>query len=305
MKILNLSLMVEHTPNGFQKAMRSVCSGYAELNCGEEGFNEKAVQFAKELRPNIIFVQIQQPGILTIDTAKELSEIGFLINWTGDVRTETPQWMVDLGNIVHLTCFSNMVDVENCRGVDINSAFLEIGFDPERYKKHKVHQPTPEIVAHFNSYGNFPLSNYRNEIVEALKEEFKDNFGLFGNSPGAKADFNHDQVQESINYNNAKIAINCSHFNYNRYSSDRLLRILGSGPLCLSHDFEGIELDYKKRVHLDTFCDIPELIKKCKHYLSNPLERDLIAKKGFDYAHKNYTFKNMALNIIKLYNGRK
>lgn len=305
--------MVNHNqPNGFQKAMRSICEegGYDELNPGIEGFNQKAIILASKLKPDIIFCQIQKENILNPSTAIVLAKNSFVINWTGDVRTNIPMWMVEIGKFVQLTAFSNMVDVENFQSYKLNADYLKIGFDPEKYKKHNTIKQTPSIVAHFNNYGKyyFPLSQYRIDIVNRLKQEFRSEFGLFGRMEGSIGDFNHDQVAESINYNNAKIAINCSHFNYDRYSSDRLKRILGSGCFCLSHDFTNIDIDYEIEKHLDVFYNLDDLVAKCYFYLRNKDIREQIANEGYKLAHEKYTFKNMCENIILLYqkyNGRK
>jgi len=307
MKLINLGLMINSKPNGFQTAMQSVCSQYAELFCGVKDFNTQALKLAEQLQPDITFIQIQQPGILSKYTTQKLSELSFVINWTGDVRSTTPEWMLETGKVIQLTAFSNMHDVNYCLQKGINADYLDIGFDPLKYTKHGIKTETPQIVAHFNSYGNmfFPLSQYRLDICETLKKEFGNNFGVFGNFPGAIQNFNDNQVNEAVNYNNAAIAINCSHFNLSRYSSDRILRILGSGCFCLSHNYTHIEKDYKIGKHLDIFNNLEELIKKCYYYLKNIEQRRQISENGYLLAHQNLTFKNMVENIVKLYKKHK
>ena len=306
MKILNLSLMVEPTDNGFTQAMKKVATGgYIQMSCGITDFNKKCVEAAELLRPDIIFIQIQQDGVMTLETAKRLTEIGFTIQFSGDVRSEVPNDMKMLGSILNLTTFTNMTDVEKCISYGINSDYLEIGYDPERYKKWGIHLKTPEIVAHFNNYGSdkFPLSDYRIQVVNRLNQEFGNRFGVAGigwvNSYG---DFNHSQIQESVAYSNAKIGINISHFSYKRYSSDRMLRLMGSGLFCLSHHYPNIEDDFEIGKHLDVFDDgsIDELISKCHYYLLNDKERNNIALNGYNHVRENFTFDNMAENIILL-----
>lgn len=308
MKILNLSLMVENIPNGFQKAIRNVCSDYQELNVGILNFNERALDLAIKQKPDIIFIQIQRPNILNIEIAKKLSQIGFVINWTGDVRAVLPQWMIDVGKHIQLTCFSNMVDVYKAKEKGIKADYLDIGFDPERYNKHNIKFDCEPIVFFCNSYGKqyFPLSKYRLDIVERLKREFGNEiFGVYGNTPYAIKTFNSNQIRESQQYNNCKIAINCSHFDYERYSSDRILRIMGSGAFCLSHNFKGIELDYKIGEHLDVFNNIDDLVIKCKYYLENDSKRNEIANNGYKHIHQTKTFGHMAQNIIDLWRKNK
>jgi glycosyltransferase involved in cell wall biosynthesis len=75
--------------------------------------------------------------------------------------------------------------------------------------------------------------------------------------------------------------------------------------MCLSHYYLGIEADYKIGDHLDTFNDLGELVEKCKHYLKNEEHRAVIANAGYHHAHNNFTFDNMAKEIINLYNKYK
>ena len=304
MKILHLGLMVNNPLNGFQKALIDVSDEYRELPTGTSGFNNKALSLAHRFQPNIIFIQIQQADVLNEYTATELSKIGFCINFSGDVRAYLPEWYVTIGKIIQLTTFNNLVDVERARegGVN-NSEYLELGFDPEIYKRWGIKRECPDIVAHFNDYGanRFPLSQYRLDIAYRLTVEFGDRFGVYGNFPNAKGNLNSDQIREAQQYNNCKIAINCSHLNYTRYSSDRQLRIMGSGAFCLTHHYDGISMDYTPKRNLDTFHDLDEMVKKCHYYLKNDKIRQKIADAGYEYVRRHFTFQNMAESIVELY----
>jgi len=257
--------MIGNPENGCQSAMRKVSSADMDLPAYHGSFNSDLIRDATVFKPDIIFLQLQSDGIITIDTARKLSQLGFVINFSGDVRQELPDWYLQIGKEIQLSTFSNMVDVDRCIANGVNADYLEIGIDPLIYKRRNVYKQGPSIVAHFNHYeGMFPLTDYRMEIVNRLRETFGSDFGVYGNFPNANGNFNSDQDAESRNYNYAKIAINCSHFNFNRYASDRMLRIMGSGCFCLSHTYTGIEIDYNIGEHVDVFNDIDELVAKCK-----------------------------------------
>ena len=139
----------------------------------------------------------------------------------------------------------------------------------------------------------FPLSNYRKEIVEALKKEFKGKLGIYGNGwDDSDGSFNYSQPVEAAVYRGATIVINCSHFDYERYFSDRMLRIMGSGAFCLSHNYKGISEDYTIGQDVATFDNIEELINKCHYYLKpeNNQERNTIAANGCHAVHNKFTF---------------
>lgn len=305
--VLCASLMAgEGVVNGFTEKMKEVFTGgYYTLNPGHPNFNKELIRMTLEHKPDIVFLQIQAPHIITEETAKEIAKHSFVMNWSGDIRQESPpKWYLDIGQHIQLSTFSNMADVRSCLAKGVAADWLECGFNPEIYKKHDNPRVTPEIVAHFNDYGThaFPLSQYRIDIVNALRAEFGNRFGVFGNFPGALTNFNSDQLEESRNYAGAKIAINCSHFCVEKYSSDRLSRIMGTGgAVCLSHYFPGIRDMYEVGNHLHIFENIPDLLTLCRNLLANPIERERCAAAGQRHALGNYTFLKMAENIKNLY----
>lgn len=291
--------------NGFTEKMKEVFTGgYYTLNPGHPDFNNELLKMTLAHKPDIIFLQIQTPDVLMIETAKEIAKHSFVMEFSGDIRLASPpQHYIDIGRHIHLSTFSNMKDVIGCREQGVTADWLEIGYDPEKYKTWDNIPVEYDIVAHFNDYGTdgFPLSQYRHEIVSRLRSEFGDKFQVFGKFPGAKDNFNHDQVEESKNYNRAKIAINCSHFCAEKYSSDRLLRILGSGTACVSHHFPGINEMYTLGSHFYSFNTLDSMVELCSGLLIHDDARKKVAAAGQKHVQENYTFWHMAQNIKKLY----
>jgi hypothetical protein len=302
--IINASLMAGPPENGFTKAMDEVFD-CTHLNCGDKNFDEKLIGHVYQLEPDLVFIQTQTEGVLKTSTVRLLKDKVFMMQFSGDIRVPSPpEWYIDLAKAgVHLSTFTNMKDVKGTIEKGFKAEWLEIGFDPLKYRKWEDPLPAPKIVAHFNDYGEsyFPLSGYRRKIVEQMQFFFGDDFGVYGNFKGAKGNFNSDQAMESRNYAGAKIAINCSHFFCEQYSSDRMLRILGSGTFCMSHHFPGIELMYKVGTHLDTFNSIDSLVMKCSQWLADDAKREQVAAAGQKHALENYTFLHMAKNIEALY----
>lgn len=302
---MHLGLCVEPPPfNGMQTAFIDVLGkeNYAEISTGHKSLNVASIKLFNEQKPDIVFMQIQAPNIINKETVEFFSRTAKVINWTGDVRHDVPQWMYEVGKYC-TSSFSNMTDVSKMKAKGYGAEYLEIGYDPLRYTPNGDTIPCPEIVFMANNYGRdyFPLSNYRQDIVTKLNKYYGARFGVFGNGwPMAKGNINHSQPEESKYYRSAKIAINCSHFNYDRYSSDRMLRILGSGAFCLSHHYQGIEKDYIPATHLDTFNTIDGLINKINYYLEHEEERNKIAKLGNELVLNRNTFTCMVKNIIEL-----
>ncbi len=273
--------------------------------------------------PDVVFFQIQHDEIqkepvshVLNNSIIKLQEAGaFVINWTGDIRNTVPRWMY--GFKADLTCFSNWRDVHTFKG---KSDFLNIGIDPVAFNKYHneevgfrkfktLEEGTHDVVFMGNDFGHFPLSSYRKQVVSKLHNKYGIKFGLYGNGYqnsrkqlNAVADNPYDMQQaESWVYNKAKIAISVSHYDVDGYFSDRLLRCLGSNVCVLSHNYQGIERDFEPGKHLVTFDNVHDLIQKCDYYLAHDNERETIAAAGYDFVHKNYTYKNMAENIVKLY----
>lgn len=285
MKILHIGIMA-NAPNGWTAALdRQGQCEHIPLN----QLNKVNGQSA-----DMIFIQLQQAGILSNEKIKALK--GFKVNWCGDVRDPLPVWYLDTANVVDVTAFSNRRDVESMSAFGYRADFVEIGFDPE------IYFPTSQlkyvdVVFCANHFGVFPLSGLRQQIAQRMTNTKEFIFRLHGIGWGGNITWLNQQ-QEAEAYRTAKIAINCSHFDF--YTSDRMWRILGSGAMCLSHHYTGIEQDVEVGKHLDTWKTLEELEEKMNWYLGHEDERAEIADAGCKFAHANQTFDKMAERFVKL-----
>ena len=260
------------------------------------------IEMAKEFKPDFIFAQVQRENILTKEVMKKISAP--LINWTGDVRYPLPQWFKDIGHNC-LTLFTNQTDMEQMRAEGFDSDYLQIGLDETHFNpfRGKI-ENTPEIVFMANNYGVFPLSNYRYQVANLLKQKFGDRFQLYGRGwpkEFGAININGNTEREAQIYSSCKIAINISHFNYSRYSSDRLLRAMGSGAFVLSHKFEDMNMDYTPS-QLRTFADNAELIAQVERYLKEDEQRQTIAANGCMHVRKKATWHSRIIELRKLLN---
>jgi glycosyltransferase involved in cell wall biosynthesis len=306
MKILHIGLCVQPKPyNGFQQAFTDVVGeeNYREISTGEENLNAKVLILANEFKPNIVFMQIQAPNIILHNVCQRLKDMGcFIINWTGDKRHEVPQWMIDLAPYVSLTSFSNMDDVNTMRSLGFKSDYLEIGYNESIYTPVGEALNMPEIIFMGNNYGRgyFPMSGFRIDMVDFLRQEYGNRFGVYGSGWAyGNGNFNHSQLEEAKAYRGAKIAINCSHFDSLNYNSDRLLRILGSGTMCLSYDHLGMKETYNHD-KVSYFKRFDELQYKIELALEYPEDSKLMALNGYNFVKNTFTFKNQVENIINL-----
>ena len=67
---------------------------------------------AQSFLPDVVFMQIQTPGIVEARLVESLREMGcVVINWTGDVR-ENIDWYLELGDAFNVTLFTNQTDLQ-------------------------------------------------------------------------------------------------------------------------------------------------------------------------------------------------
>lgn len=308
-KIFHIGLCVNPPPlNGLQKAFIQNSSNYVELSTSNKNLNQEAIQIAQNFRPDIVFMQVQAPGVVSPDTVRAMKEAGaFIVNWNGDVRDSLPQWMVDCAMAgVDVTAFTNMRDVREMRRLGFRSEWVEIGYDPEIYCPEGPHASCRDIVFFGNNVHGFPMSQFRNAMCGHLSQKYGDAFGSYGMHSYAVGNFNHSQRDEAAAYRSARIAINVSHYEIEKYSSDRLLRILGTGrPICLAKWYPGIEEIFADGDQLRFFRTLEDLFRLIDYYRhpDNESERSEIVKRGQFFVFSNFTFDNQVKNIIQLYNN--
>lgn len=263
---------------------------YWDWSGRDRTFNQDIRALIDKHNPDLVWLQIQTPGIISVETAKYISSKAKVVNWTGDVRLNN-DWFIQIGKHIHLTLFTNMNDVELMRRHGVKSEYLQIGFPDKIFTPVGKAKECPEIIYMANYTAGFPLSNYRKQMVEFLKQKYGNRFAVYGNSWGWGYSV-PDQNEEAKFYRGCKIAINLSHFNYSRYSSDRIFRLMGAGAFCLSHNYINIDKEFEIKKHIDIWDTLDELSFKIDYYLQNEQERKLIADQGCKHVHKYNKWKN-------------
>jgi len=306
--ILHIGLMVNGRREGLCKAFEDASDQYREFPISKELGQKLESLYSEGFRPDIIFQQIHDPEKgynITRDISGVLNKWrdcgAFVINWNGDIRNQRAHWMQGHTVCTDLTCFANERDTQNFPG---KTAFLQIGIDPITFKKWVVPH-FHDVVFMGNNYGSqFPLGSLRRNLVSWMKSK---GYAVYGNYPGSirslQAQPNDPfpmQSEESKIYSGSKIAISMSHYNVERYTSDRLLRCMGSHCMTLSHNYPGIGKDFFVGEYLDVFNNLNELEEKINYYLEHDLKRERIAKQGYSYIQENFTYKSMVENIIEL-----
>lgn len=264
-------------------------------NSGLEKTRQAIRQIVIQNNFDCIFMQIQRPGIITPDLANFMAKKSFVVNWTGDVRNDIT-WYKQVGQKIQLTLFTNTNDVLQCRKHGVNADFLQVGFDNNIFYPDKKINPEDKITFCANNYKgsecNFPLSDYRVNVVNHLNQKYNSRFTVYGKNwqtCGIQTSYILPQ-KEALLYRGSAINLSISNYCRQNYFSDRLLRIMASGGFALSHYYPGIEKDFTPGVHLDYFKNIAQLDAKIDYYLKNHQKRKQIAATGCQYVHKTYSW---------------
>lgn len=253
---------------------------------GVDALNRHIIQVAEEFQPDFTFMQIQTGGMVYPETAAKIP--GFVSNWTGDVRQPLPQWYIDMGKVIDLSLFTNTADVDVMRENGCKADYLQIGFDPNVYSNGGLPARTTDIVFMGNHYGMnaYPLSKLRYDMVHKLHEVYGERFQLYGGNWDLPAKYvQHNTKQECEIYQRAKIAINCSHFDLGRYSSDRIHSIMASGTFCLTKFYPDFDKEFRMETDLAVWFDLDDLITQIDLLLSADEYREKIAHSGYELVH--------------------
>jgi len=101
-------------------------------------------------------------------------------------------------------------------------------------------------------------------------------------------------------YSKSRIVVN---YPINNDINARIFEAMSSGSLVITYRIKdnGFEELFKEGKHLIVFDDIfIEMREKVDYYLSNPEERNRIAKEGFEYVRSKHTYRHRLKEIFKL-----
>lgn len=262
--------------------------------------NKRLIAYVDYLKPDVIFTQHNDAGDVTFDTLRELNKrTKCLINWTGDIVYPRPKWYDEI-QASCISCYSNMDDVKIAKANGHRSYFFN-HFNENQYNKQGLLKKY-DIVFLGSHYDRYPLSAYRMEMVDFLFQNFGDKFHLFGNSWGKRPHRFVSRGESNTIYNEAKIAINCSQVEAERYTSDRLMHIMASGCFCLCKYYPGAEIDLGADGEcVRYFHNNLELKELCEYYLLHDKEREEIAARGYERVFKSFGDNCLKDKINEIY----
>lgn len=307
MKILRIVLTGEEPPhytitqafkNNFSEVDTIYWDEYQDLN-----FMNSIVQAGVRAKKyDVVFMQIQGPNVISLETAKVLSQNSLVFNWSGDVRRDIT-WYKELSPYV-VTLFTNINDVESIKEIGSRADYLQTGYDHAHYfNSNRARLNNIAFCGNYYPKMDFPLTEERVSVSRLLKIKYPDNFNLYGfgwENAGLKSEGIADNKKEALLYNATSLALSISHFNYSRYFSDRLLRELACGCCVLSHRFPDCELEFTENKNIVFWQSQTELLEKIDYYFKHPEQARKIGNEASNYVLQNYHWDSVIKRFKEL-----
>lgn len=272
---------------------------------GTDYLNHFVLSEAKRVSPEFVFMHIQNPDAIYVETFSELQKIAPVVHYTFDIRLEIvfSEWYKKIAKLVSLTCFACDDDVADFKkeGID-NVIRIHSSCDMDVYKPfplpiEKINQ-YPEIVFIGNNHSRLrvqlPLAHERVGMVQFMEKAFGARFGAFG--IGWNNSKNIYAQEEALVYNSCKIAITHNHFELDGYCSDRSWRAMACGAFTIHRHYQGVDKDLYWPTTWKTF---EELEKQCNRALNDPLFVMQIKKSNTYETRTKHRWKDRFEKIIK------
>lgn len=272
------------------------------LDVGILGCQARLLKAAQSLRPDLVFCQLQNSEIFDEETAMELSKCGFTVNYSFDVRdAERTEWMFELAHYFNLTLFACKEDADESRRRGIlNVGHMHSSCDTAQYRPmvlcDEEKSKYPEIVFIGNNYErtnlNFEQSKQREEMVNFMKAEFGNQFGVFGMNWGSQSKI-INPIEEVLIYNSAKIVICHNNFIREQYCSDRQWRAIACGVLTIPQYYEG----FMNEMFGPMWMTFEHIKNNCIKFLRDPYHAKQVADGQRNNFLVQHTWKHRIENI--------
>jgi hypothetical protein len=277
-----------------------------------EDINVEFFDFARSYRPDLIFMQLQESGIIQAATLRQIREAlpkTVLTHWMGDCRTQVGDYIASISRITHLSLLSNVGQIreyEYASGVG-RTHYLQIGLD---YDEDVMGIPNwtppfrvPDVVFCGGYYPeSFPDgTSERVETVRAVLAAGID-VGVVspGPWPGEIPYMGTCTVKQQHHvWKRAKVCLNVNHFNrIERYYSDRQLISMASGRPVVCWGVPGLEREFKDRFHCMFFNRPEQAVDRVRELLGNPQLANEIGQAGRDEVIRNHTWAHRVEEVL-------
>ena len=222
------------------------------------------------------------------------------VQWTGDCRDNLMPDVLRLKGLVDITLLAcgmgkqkEMYEKEMGR-----VEWFPHGVSDWQFKE--INPNAKGIVFIGNNYGLFSGDIARAEICKQLKQDYGDEFKVYGNGWGDIGEGTVPFEENHIIYNNALIGIDGSIFNdKDGYFSHRPLQIMAAGCYCPVKVFPQVRLCFPLHWTWDTYSDLKTLINEAR----NPDRRSFLVKQQQEFVRNNYHWDVLVERFDKIIYG--
>jgi spore maturation protein CgeB len=259
--------------------------------------NLKILECVKRIKPELIFCHQSFYEIYS-ETFCAIRSIcsPLIINWCSDDswRYEQHSSLIAKSFDYQITTYKSAHN-NNIKN-KINSILSHWGCDENFFiKPNKKSSYLYDVCFIGNSYLG------RKKIIQELKD-LGISVECFGKGWGKII----DDKQLPLVMNNSKININFSKSRGNQLQTKaRIFEIIGAGGFCISEKSNEIKDFFRENREIVIFNNLAELRDKIKYYLKNEIKRKSICNKGYLRCFKNYSYKKIIQNILKLTSKKK
>jgi len=271
--------------------------------------NEELIGLASTFRPDFIFFQLQETGVIRAETISKIRTAlpkTVVVHWMGDMRMTVPPYLASISKECHLTLASSVGQLPVFMAAGARKAlYSQIGIDwnedvtgiPEWVPPFRI----PDVVFCASYYGAaFPGSPERVSAVSTLKASGID-IGVVGKGwpKGIPVVGKCGVKQQTHVYRRAKVALSVNNFNdVELFYSDRHLIALASGTPLVTRYVPGLEKEFENGKHLLWYETQEQLVSAVKSLLGDEALRRRIGREGRAEAIRNHSWFSRILSLL-------
>lgn len=230
----------------------------------------------------------------SIDFWKTVKGSSKIIYWVNDERYPPEPWRVQFIKVVDLFLVASIESVEAIRDSKGKADYMIMGIKPKVYVDDQ--RPINICFTGQNSGDVFPLSRYRQDLVEGLQHRIGKDFHVYGKGWDKCVS---DSIGSGI-YSLSKIGLSVGHYNTSGCYSNRVLQIMTNGALCLMHETKRIRDIFKDNVVY--FSDVKDAFRKYREWVADPAKCFDKALQGKTFVDNYMSWEAKAIEINKMIN---
>jgi|15BtaG_2_1085339.scaffolds.fasta_scaffold00237_22 hypothetical protein len=281
--------------------------GHDVYRFAENTFNNEDVEEIISLNVDLLIYAKLNISIDKKDFLQKMGQHGIKrVCWHPDLmfNTEKERWLVSnptytLSDYIFTSDGGHQKDFKKL-GLN-HYCIRQAIYDKCCYRSEKELMSFKDVEIIFVGGSSHVLHSHRKEFLTILSDKFGNKFRHVGT-------FDEEWRNDALNdlFNSVSIVIGDSVYSP-YYWSNRLYETIGRGAFIIHNKIEGIEDEYAKGLHFDTYenGNYDDLISKIELHLQDTEELKKQGVAGMEYTRRNHTLMNRAQQVISIIERRK